>query len=220
MCAGDDKSPKVLDHSYHTFVKESPDTNEPAALATRPQEDLAVPVRTVPFASGRSLEIAELPGEERIHVRAPGGQLLLSLRLTPEGPVLALSGVSLEIAAQKHIAIACEDLSIRTTGDASVDVGGSLRQHVRGSAIREAGKASIERAREVKVEASPGGVVIQANDDVDIKGERIRLNSDDPPMPLTWEEHRERQARNLASAKERPIELALPDLGSSGPPER
>jgi hypothetical protein len=213
-------SPNILDHGYHTFVKEDPDTTVPAALATRSQEDLAAPVRTVPFASGRSLEIAELPGEERIHVHAPDGQLLLSLRLTPEGPVLALSGLSLEITAQKHIALACKDLSIRTTGDANLDVGGSLHQHVRGSAIREAGKTSIERAREVKVEALLGSVVIHANDDVDIKGERVRLNSDDPPMPLTWEEHRERQARKLASSTERPIELALPDPGSSRPPKQ
>ena len=37
-------------------------------------------------------------------------------------------------------------------------------------------------------------MVLRANDDVAINGERVRLNSDDPPMPLTWEEFRARQA--------------------------
>ena len=181
-----------------------------------PKGALASP-RTVALGSGRSLEITGEASDERLIVRAAGGQIMLSVRLTDEGPVLSLEGVSLEISAQKRLTLSSETLTVTTTGDATMDFGGSLHERTRGNAIREAGKASIERAREVKVEASPGGISMKANDDVDIKGERVRLNSDDPPMPLTWEEHRARQAERLAAGNSPPA-LSLPEGWPGRPP--
>ncbi len=205
---------------YHDPVKDDADRPAPLVpLAPAPTAALAAPARTITLASGRSLQIAEQGREEHIHVRAPDGQIVLSLRLTEEGPVLSIAAVSLEIAAQKHLTLKSETLAIQTSGDATLDVGGSLHERTRGHAIRDVGKASIERAREVSIEAAPGGVVVKANDDVSITGERVRLNSDDPPMPLTWEEHHARQARKRAVAAERPHEIAMPGLGPFRIPE-
>lgn len=164
------------------------------ALARAPEGELAGPQRMVALGAGRALEVGGEEGAERIQIRSAEGQVLLSIRMTAEGPVLAVAGVSLEIAAARTLSLSCETLRVQAAGDAAIEVGGSLREAVRGSAVREAGKAARLTAREVKVEASPGGVEIRANDDVDIVGERVRLNSDDPPMPLSWEEHRTRQA--------------------------
>jgi hypothetical protein len=174
-----------LDSGYHTAMKN--DTEKHALVTTAAK--LATPNHSLQFASGRKLDVIENDRDELLCVRAPDGQIMLSIRLTDEGPVLTLSAVSLELAARKHISLASET----------------------GNAIREVGKASIERAREVKIEAAPGGVVIKANDDVAITGERVKLNSDDPPMPLTWDEHRARQAARLAKPNDRP-EFVLPDL--------
>lgn len=187
---------------------------EKQALATTAGNELATPTHSLQFASGRKLDVVEDGPDELLHVRAPDGQLVLSIRLTDEGPVLSLAAVSLELAARKHISLASETLAIRTSGDATVDVGGSLHERTRGNAIREVGKAAIERAREVKIEAAPGGVVVKANDDVAITGERIKLNSDDPPMPLTWEEHRARQTQRLAAKNDLPRELVRPEIAS------
>lgn len=201
-------------------MKDDAEKNAPAApLAPVRSEALAAPARTIELASGRSIEIEETGREEHIQVRSADGNLVLSLRLTDEGPVLSLSAVSLEIAAQKHLALTSETLAIQTSGDATLDVGGSLHERTRGSAIREVGKASIERAREVSIEAAPGGVVVKANDDVSLTGERVRLNSDEPPMPLTWEEHQARQAKRLAAAAERTHEIGVPGLGPLRIPE-
>jgi hypothetical protein len=191
--------------------KEEDKLTPDAFLLAAPRTDLSTPNHSLQFASGRKLHVTENDRDELLCVRAPDGQIMLSIRLTDEGPVLSLSAVSLELAARKHISLASETLAIRTSGDATVDVGGALHERTRGNAIREVGKASIERAREVKIEAAPGGIVINANDDVAITGERVKLNSDDPPMPLTWDEHRARQAARLAKPNDRP-ELVLPDL--------
>lgn len=62
----------------------------------------------------------------------------------------------------------------------------------------------IRASRSVAIEAAKGGIDIRAHDDVAIVGERVLLNSDDPPMPLSWEEY---EARRRA-AEGRPL---LPD---------
>lgn len=166
----------------------------------------------VALRSGHEVEIRERGREGSLSIRSSGGEILLSVRITEQGPVISLSGASIEIKADKHLALSCETLAIEATEDASIEVGGGLHERVRGCVVREAGRSSRTSAREVKIDASPGGVVIEANDDVDIKGERVRLNSDDPPMPLTREEHRARMA-----AKE--AERALPgDLVPPGIP--
>lgn len=175
--------------------------------------------RVMSLTSGRSIAVTEGRSEDRIDIRSTRGEVVLSVRVTDEGPVLSLSGVSLEIAASKKLALACETLEIKAAVDASIEVGGSLRERVGGSARREVAGASTLTAREVKIDAFPGGMVLKANDDVAITGERVRLNSDDPPMPLTWEEHRARRA--LAEGKPRP-EAAMVDAlleARRGPPE-
>jgi hypothetical protein len=129
---------------------------------------------------------------------------VVSVRLTDQGPVLSLAGASLEIAATKTLSLSCDTLRIQAAHDAAVEVGGSLHERVRGSVVREAGKSARTTACEVTLEASPGGVAIRANDDVDIVGERVRLNSEDPPMPLSWEEFRARQALSVRVGRVQP----------------
>ncbi|WP_437999774.1 hypothetical protein WMF26_07560 [Sorangium sp. So ce185] len=188
------------------------------ALAPAPGAELAPPARVVPLASGRSIEIAEEGAGERIQIRAAAGQILVSIRMTDDGPVLSLAGASLEIAAAKTLSLSCDTLQIQAAQDAAIEVGGSLHERVRGSAVREAGRSARTTAREVKVEASPGGVEIRANDDVDIVGERVRLNSEDPPMPLSWEEFRARQA--LAGGPGQPAALAAGEAAPRAPDDR
>jgi hypothetical protein len=174
----------------------------------------------VKLASGRSIEVTEGAAEDRIQIRSTRGEVVLSVRVTDEGPVLSLSGVSLEIAASKTLSLSCESLEIKAAQDASIAVGGALHERVGGSVTREAAGMSTIAAREVKLDASPGGMVLRANDDVAITGERVRLNSDDPPMPLTWEEHRARRA--LAAGKPKPEEALAAALleARRGPTER
>jgi hypothetical protein len=136
----------------------------------------------VTLQSGRRIETSlDEGGADVLHIRARDGRCVLSVRVTDEGPVLSFSGAALEIAATRTLDLSCEDLRIHATGGATIDVEGEL----------------VANARSMALEAHSGGIVVKANDDLDLKGERVLLNSDDPPMPLSMEEYR---ARILASS--------------------
>ena len=128
--------------------------------------------------SGRSVAVLQVGGEERVEIRSASGEMMLSVRLTDQGPVFSLAGASFEIAAAKSLSLSAETIEVKARGDVTIEAGRTLR----------AG------GRDVDVIAEPGQVAIRANDDVDITGERVRLNSDDPPMPQSIDEHRARRA--------------------------
>lgn len=120
-------------------------------------------VHTLALGAG-SVEVARTPEGDLVRVRAASGECVVSIELTERGPVLRFSAAALEFAAPR-VAIACDELAIKASGDATVD------------------------ARNIALRAEPGGMVLRANDDVTIDGERVRLNSTEPPMPLTVEEY-------------------------------
>lgn len=132
------------------------------------------------LTTGHSVSVVQSGSEEVVEVRSVTGQLMVSIRFGENGPVFAVSGASLEISATKDLSIHAETIHMKARGDATIEAGAMLRT----------------AGRDVEVQAHPGQVAITANDDVDITGERVRLNSDDPPMPQSWEEHRARHAIN------------------------
>lgn len=144
--------------------------------------DIAITDRRefVKLASGRSVVVLQGGGDERVEIRSASGDLVLSLRLTDEGPVFSLQGASFEIAAAKSLSLRADTVHVAARRDLTMEAGCTLRA----------------TGRDVEVEAEPGQIAIHANDDVDITGERVRLNSDDPPMPQSIEEHRARRAMN------------------------
>jgi hypothetical protein len=101
--------------------------------------------------SGRTVSV-DRNEPEAITVRAPDGAVELSVRFTPEGPVLRFASASVELTAAREVSVACERFSVRATG-----------------AVRVEGDT-------VDVEATRGDVTVKANDDARIYGERVRLN--------------------------------------------
>ena len=79
-------------------------------------------------------------------------------------------------------------------------MGGDLDTRVAGRATHRIDGALRTEAQSMALAAHPGGISVEANDDVALKGERVLLNSDDPPMPLSMAEYR---ARRLAAAAEK-----------------
>lgn len=149
------------------------------------------------FRSGHQVEVLREGTDESLVIRAESGECVLQIAMTAAGPVLKLSGVALEISADASLALRAGHLDVRA-GSASIEIAGDLTEHVGGNAERRSDGATRTAAREVAVVAHPGGVQVRANDDIDLNGERVRLNSDDQPMALSWEEF-ERRRRELGS---------------------
>lgn len=201
--------------------------------AITPEPVLSQRPSVVRLASGRSVVVTEAGGEERLEVRAASGDLVVAVRLTDAGPVFSMSGASIEIAASKRLSLRGETVELAARGDLTLDAGADLHERVAGAAIREIAGLDRTKAAEMEVDVHPGGISLRANDDVDIVGERVRLNSDDPPMPQSWEEHRARHALPVdsmgggtsfddsggppydARAGEKPSSIVDLDVGSS-----
>jgi hypothetical protein len=170
---------------------------------------------SVTLPSGRRLE-AELDagGADLLRIRARDGQCVLTVRITDEGPVLSFSGAAIELDARR-LDIACDDLRLRVAGGAEIAVGGDVESHVAGRASHRIEGDLRTAAHSMALAAHPGGITIDANDDVALKGERVLLNSDDPPMPLSMAEYRARRAA-AAAAESAPKALDAGDERTDG----
>lgn len=124
---------------------------------------------SISLPSGRTISIDE--STETVRFRAPSGACVLMVHMTDRGPVLAFAGAEIEIAADK-LSLRAEQLSI-AAGQLSIETREDLR---------------MVAGRDLAVEARAGGVAIDANDDVEVRGERVRLNCDEPSMPSSWEQ--------------------------------
>jgi hypothetical protein len=160
-------------------------------MSTEAETTLAVREETVTLPSGRSFSLDR--GSDTLVFRAPNGACVLQVELTDQGPRLRFESAAIEIVAPRSVSIASERVEI-IAGSMSVDVARDMSERIGGDARRVAlGNAAIAGA-DLELEACSGTASIRANDDVEVTGERVRLNCDDPPMPVSWEEH-ERRSR-------------------------
>lgn len=153
-------------------------TERTAALRTI-DDDAAQPPAPVEIQAPRSGRIVVLhfeEGGEHLRIAAPGGATELSVRLTPEGPVLELHGAAIELVASREVAVRCERFVVDAREDVVIAAGGDKREAIAGDHLTEVGGQSRSEARGVAVTARLGSVEVKANDDVALVGERIFLN--------------------------------------------
>jgi len=93
--------------------------------------DAAWPSATA-LAHDRSLHLA--PGGRSIQLRAPDGNVELSIRITQEGPVLSLSGARVELVAEDTLELSAPDIAIRA--GRRLDLTANADVVVRGMPIR------------------------------------------------------------------------------------
>ena len=99
---------------------------------------------------------------------APGGAVTLSVLLTEAGPVLRFEGASLVLQASGSLAIDAEHLHLRGRAGMTLETAGDLALQAKGD-LNSA-------ARIQNITATLGDVNVQANDDVKLVGERVRVN--------------------------------------------
>ena len=118
--------------------------------------------------AGRTLRVrAGADADEQVvELRSPTGDLELSIEITPEGPRLRIRALDIELNAARALRMTCVRAEIVASETIALVAGSDLN-----------------------LSAQRGTAKIHANDDVDVRGERILLNSDAQPIASTWEEY-------------------------------
>jgi len=122
----------------------------------------------VELVKNQKLVIEFHPTRNDLNIVGPNGATRLSIQVTENGPVLKIGRGSLAIQIEGNLSIDAEQITIHgrkgmaltTDGDIRIDAAGDL----------------ISKAHTQKVRATPGNVDIEANDDITLDGERIRMN--------------------------------------------
>jgi len=107
--------------------------------------DSAGPVQVIPLASGTTVSVRSDPQGESIVVRAAGGKLELSIRMTDAGPVLSLKGVRLELEAADSVAVNCREFAVNAREAVRLESAGDVQ--VRSDAeirLRSAGDTYVD----------------------------------------------------------------------------
>ncbi len=122
---------------------------------------------SVALAGGHRLVIEATAQGSLVRLTGGCGATLITLQVTEQGPVLQFDG-PLTIAAAGDLALEGERVGIRGRSGVAISSGGDLRTVASGDLVSE--------ARTQTIRSKLGDVDIKANDDVRLKGERIRLN--------------------------------------------
>jgi len=126
-------------------------------------------VQRVHLAGDRQIQIVRRPTHEIVQIMDGARGSAISVRLTPDGIELVIAGASLTLRADGSLNLEAEHLqltgrsgvSVKSNGDAMIEVAGRLQTTARSQALV----------------ATLGEVRVTANDDVRLDGERILLNS-------------------------------------------
>lgn len=155
----------------------SPAAPEPAPAAQESPESAAdrlarlvdpTPAPALSLATGHTAAVH--PSEpDRLVVRGPAGEVQLSIRFTPEGPVLSFSAAAIDLRSAGAVTVDCARFDVRAREGVEVCTGGDLTQSA-------AGTVTVD-AQQVAVQAHNGEIALDATGDVDVHGARVLLNS-------------------------------------------
>lgn len=125
--------------------------------------------RELELASGRSVACRSIADScDEVTIRGPAGEVILEVSLTPAGPVLRFHAAQVQLDCKGSFQVRCDTFEVQTAGDIVQRAGGDLIQTADGDVRVESTEMSIEARR--------GNVDVRANDDVNLNGERVRLN--------------------------------------------
>lgn len=148
--------------------------------------------------SAYRVEIIDTADTEILNLRAPDGQLCLQITLTPEGPRIAVQGLSVAVECKGDLKIEAENVAVRARKELRLESGENVH-------IDAVGEFRAE-AFEQHLRARRGDIALKANDDVLLNGERIRLNSPRTPADLRALTLRRREQADGPNGTARPLD--------------
>lgn len=136
------------------------------AILTSP--DAPPECETIELTGDHQLTIERRPSDSVLQIVTPGGEVALTIELTSDGPILRFDGLNLRIESSGDLAIGARRLALHGREAVSITTGGD-------AGIRAEGDLTTE-ARVQNISARLGNVNVKANDDVRLRGERVKLN--------------------------------------------
>jgi len=127
--------------------------------------------------SGRSIACEEGDrGGELLTIRSREGKVELEVLLTEAGPVLRFEAAQMQLRSAGTIRADCETFEVVAREHILQHAGGHLRQAADGDVSVTAKGDLATRAWATSITSTRGDVLVKANDDVTLKGERVHLN--------------------------------------------
>jgi hypothetical protein len=123
---------------------------------------------TLELIGNQKLVVERCPSNNVLKLISSEGRICLSISLTADGPVLRFDGPSLLLESTGDLAVDARRVAIHGREEVVITSGGD-------AAICVAGDLNTE-ARVQNISARLGNVNVKANDDVRLRGERIKLN--------------------------------------------
>lgn len=122
-------------------------------------------------ASQPEVESLQVIGERRIVLKRSDesdaltlverdGAVAVTVVITREGVTLRLGGADLEVAVERNLSISAQSIALHGREGVAISTAGPL----------------TATGRSQRLSATHGDVAVEANDDVKLNGERIRLN--------------------------------------------
>lgn len=147
----------------------SRDLLEDIAEHTAAQHTLALP-------SGRRVVADASEAGDRLRIESPTGEVELQITLTESGPLLTFRAADLQLGSTGAVQVDCERFEVRAKEEIVHESGGHLKERVQGDRVSLVRGTNAAYARETHIESKRGDVKVVANDDVQLLGERIKLN--------------------------------------------
>lgn len=148
---------------------------------TRPDSEAAPPRSTAQLEGHGcvTLKAGSQPGQAQVTVSDLQGRSLdLEVEFTLNGPAIKLRAASVQFQTAGAFAIECQDFRVRAQQ--------SIELQTRGNMSCEAEGYASTRARGMAMVATHGSILAKANDDVQLLGETILLNTEHPKPRPVW----------------------------------
>ena len=147
-----------------------------SALLDSVSEETARARAKLDLPSGRSVEAIAEGTADRLTVRNREGLVELEVLMTERGPLLRFRSADLELTSTGEVRVDCERFQVRAEKDIVHVSGGNLELAAEG-AVKVRAKEELDAAsRTARITARRGNVELEANDDVRLLGERVKLN--------------------------------------------
>ncbi|MGJ8667118.1 MAG: hypothetical protein ACSHW7_12185 [Patiriisocius sp.] len=125
---------------------------------------------------GHQLLVSETSLEDEIKVLNANGTPLFSMKFSENGTTVKISAENISFNAEKSIKLSAKDIEIESLNDIKMVSQGDLKTFTKGDTIALTEGEKIDTAKIQTIKAELGNVDIVANDDVTLKGERVKLN--------------------------------------------